>query len=323
MNGIDISKWQDGIDLSAIKFDFVIAKSTEGIGYVDPCCDSFIQKAMSLGKPVGFYHFARPINDAVAEADFFVENTKNYFGHAIPCLDWEAENKWDVAWAKRWLDEVYRQTGVKPVIYMSESIVTSYDWSSVINGNYGLWIAKYRDNEPDRNYDQTNVGNTPENGQWPFYCMWQWTSVGQLDGYDGNIDCNAFYGDLGVWNKYACVEENPAAPAPVENPVVEEKPTDDEIAQYIVEGSHGWNGVYGEERWTKLSTLGYDAASIQDKVNRIVSGQTEDEQYYTVEAGDTLSGIADANGTTWQKLQSINGIADANMIYPGQQIRVK
>lgn len=39
---------------------------------------------------------------------------------------------------------------------------------------------------------------------------------------------------------------------------------------------------------------------------------------YTVRSGDTLSGIASKYGTTWQELQRINGIADANRIYPGQ-----
>lgn len=43
---------------------------------------------------------------------------------------------------------------------------------------------------------------------------------------------------------------------------------------------------------------------------------------YTVKSGDTLSGIASANGTSWQRLQQLNGIADANKIYPGQVIRL-
>ena len=42
----------------------------------------------------------------------------------------------------------------------------------------------------------------------------------------------------------------------------------------------------------------------------------------TVKAGDTLSGIAAAHGTSWQELQRINGIADANRIYPGQVLRL-
>lgn len=43
---------------------------------------------------------------------------------------------------------------------------------------------------------------------------------------------------------------------------------------------------------------------------------------YTVHAGDTLSAIAQRHGTTWQELQRINGIADANKIYPGQVLKV-
>lgn len=41
---------------------------------------------------------------------------------------------------------------------------------------------------------------------------------------------------------------------------------------------------------------------------------------YTVVAGDTLSGIADRNGTTWQTLQALNHISNPNLIYPGQVI---
>lgn len=47
------------------------------------------------------------------------------------------------------------------------------------------------------------------------------------------------------------------------------------------------------------------------------------KQYYTVKKGDTLSAIASRYGTTWQKLQSLNGIRNANLISVGQKIRVK
>lgn len=43
---------------------------------------------------------------------------------------------------------------------------------------------------------------------------------------------------------------------------------------------------------------------------------------YTVKAGDTLSKIAQAHGTTWQELKRINNIPNANLIYPGQKIKV-
>ena len=43
---------------------------------------------------------------------------------------------------------------------------------------------------------------------------------------------------------------------------------------------------------------------------------------YTVQSGDTLSGIAAKYGTTYQTLAALNGIADPNVIYPGQVLRV-
>lgn len=39
---------------------------------------------------------------------------------------------------------------------------------------------------------------------------------------------------------------------------------------------------------------------------------------YTVRSGDTLSGIASRLGTSWTSLKAKNGIANANLIYPGQ-----
>jgi LysM repeat protein len=43
---------------------------------------------------------------------------------------------------------------------------------------------------------------------------------------------------------------------------------------------------------------------------------------YTVQSGDTLSGIAAKFGTSYQNLQAINGISNPNLIFPGQVLRV-
>lgn len=200
--GIDISKWQQGLDLSKVKCDFVIIKSTEGIGYVDPMCDTFFQQAKKLGKKIGFYHFARPANNPIEEAQWFYKQTKNYFGVAVPCLDWEYKPVSNVQWAEKWLDEVYRLSGIKPMIYMNENTLNSYNWQSVANKSYGLWVAKYRDNKPDYNYDMANAGSDPKIKWWKSCAMWQWTSTGRLNGYSGNLDCDIFYGTREAWDRY-------------------------------------------------------------------------------------------------------------------------
>lgn len=43
---------------------------------------------------------------------------------------------------------------------------------------------------------------------------------------------------------------------------------------------------------------------------------------YTVQTGDTLSEIAMKYGTTYQELARINNIANPNVIYPGQVIKI-
>ena len=211
-NGIDISNHQGKMDLAAVlkqtATDFVICKATEGTGFVDKYCDKFMVIAQNAKKQIGFYHFARPeYNAARAEADFFIRQTKGYFNKGIPVLDWESAGKSNAKWAKEWLDRVYSVTGVKPVIYMSESVVNAYNWKAVAEAGYGLWVARYRDYNVDRNYDMSTCGKKPVVKWWSFYMMWQWTSVGRLNGYSGNLDCNAFYGDRAAWDAYVRTAE--------------------------------------------------------------------------------------------------------------------
>lgn len=315
MRGIDISKWQSGIDLSAVNADFVIVKATEGIGYVDKSCDGFFQKALSLGKKLGFYHFARPTNDPVREADFFYNNCRGYFGKGIPILDWESGNTSNVMWAKRWLDRVYQLSGVKPVIYMSESVVNANNWSAVAAEDYGLWVAKYRDNNPDYNYNMANAGSRPKVKWWKFYCMWQWTSTGRLDGYGHNLDCNVFYGDAATWDKY--VGKSASATKPQTKPASK---TTAQLAEEVIAGQWG----NGEDRKKRLTAAGYDYNAVQHMVNQKMAAKNKPASvYYVVKRGDTLSAIASKYGTTYTYLARLNGIADPNKIYPGQKIMVK
>ena len=315
MRGIDISKWQSGIDLSAVNADFVIVKATEGIGYVDKSCDGFFQKALSLGKKLGFYHFARPTNDPVREADFFYNNCRGYFGKGIPILDWESGNTSNVAWAKRWLDRVYQLSGVKPVIYMSESVVNANNWSAVATADYGLWVAKYRDNNPDYNYNMANAGSRPKVKWWKFYCMWQWTSTGRLNGYGGYLDCDVFYGDQSTWDAY--VGKSTSSTKLQTKPASK---TTAQLAEEVIAGQWG----NGEDRKKRLTAAGYDYNAVQSIVNNKMAAKKKPVSvYYVVKRGDTLSGIASKYGTTYTYLARLNGIADPNKIYPGQKIRVK
>ena len=256
LKGCDISHWQSNFD-AFNSVDFAIIKATEGVGYKDPAFDTLYQRAKNSGKLLGVYHFARPDlnNSAVAEADWFVKVIRPYVREAILVLDWESGYLGNVAWAKAFLDRVKEQTGIKALLYASRSPINSFDWSSVANADYGLWVADYG----------ANTGsecNRPVVKWWPFYILWQYTSNGRVAGYNGNVDLNNFYGDAETWRKYATSESNPKpAPAPVPEPA---KKTNEQLADEVLEGKWG----NGEERKKRLTDAGYNYQAVQDIVNQ-------------------------------------------------------
>jgi lysozyme len=209
MNGIDISPWQESLNLLNVSYDFVMIKATEGVDYVSPTCDMHFQEAKSMGKKRAVYGFTN-FGDPIQEADYFVDNTVGYIRDAIPVLDWEGAGVGDVGKALTWLRRVRDRYGYNSAIYMSEWVENHYDWSPVVAEGFGLIIAKYSDYEIDNNYDMSNAGQPPNCVHWDFYFMWQWTSKGHLNGYAGDLDCDIAYLSPEAWDKYAGVQ----APAP-------------------------------------------------------------------------------------------------------------
>lgn len=236
LQGIDVASHQGDINIAAVPSDFVIIKATGGNGYVNPWCDPIMQKTIAAGKRKGVYHFRDDgygDSGAITEANFFVDNIQGYLdGKTMLVLDWEAGNLGDVAWAKAWLDHVFARTGVKPLIYMSESVIHQFDWSPVVNADYGMWVAKYGQNTG-------NPGAEPNVSPWPFYIMWQYTSKKRLPGYGGDLDHNIFEGTGAVWDAYCkntkqapvvipqppVVINDPVKPVPVPQPEPTPTPT--------------------------------------------------------------------------------------------------
>lgn len=317
LKGIDISKWQAGIDLSKIDTDFVICKATEGVGYTDKYCDKLYQQAKKLGKKLGVYHFARPDlgNTATAEADWFVRETKGYHKEAMLILDWESGDLGNVTWAKQWLDRVYQKTGVKPVIYMSASVMTSYNWSSVANADYGLWVANYGSNNGTA---QESVFDRYPLKHWSFYALWQYTSKGRLSGYNGNLDLNFFTGDKSAWDKYA--GGSPSSNTGTSKPSQPAKKSTDEIAREVINGKWG----NGDVRENGLKAAGYNYQTIQNRVNEILGIGTV--RYYKAfnnsSIVDGLKSIGvDSSFNNRKKIAAANGISNYSGT-PAQNIKL-
>ena len=347
---IDISNWQRGIDVMSVVrnggLTAVIVKATEGTGYVDPSCDGFVSTLRANGMRFGFYHFAGN-GDAVAEADFFRRNTTGYEKAGIPVLDWEGNQ--DVAWVNRFVERYHDLTGVWPWVYGNA-------WrfnQGTVNTNCGRWIAGYPANGiTDINYGINN--DMPYGVNNGLVCAWQFSSSVRIAGYGGNLDGDVFYGDAAAWDKYAGGSPSsgggstqPSEPsggdAPSGNTV--------DLVAGVMRGDYG----DGDARKAALGSR-YD--EVQSMVNHILTASADtlaDEVWvgkygngdlrraalgsrygevmkivngggtgtlYTVVSGDNLSTIASRFGTTVQAIVSANGIANPNLIYPGQRITI-
>ena len=314
LNGIDISSYQSGIDLTVVPCDFVIIKATQGTGYVNPDCDRAYQQAKRAGKLRGTYHYVGGGN-AVAEADYYVNNIKGYLRDGLLAIDWEAEQNsaWgNEAYLEQLVRRVIERTGIKPLIY---SMASRYAQVAAVAKKLdcGLWIAEYADMNP------TGYQAHPWREGAYACAIRQYASTGRLNGWGGNLDLNIAYMTRDQWAKYVNPGGKPAAaPAPSKPAPAPARKSEDAIAAEVIAGKWG----NGQDRVNRLKKAGYNPATIQAKVNAKLGANKPAARTYTVRAGDNLSAIAAKYGTTYQALAAKNGIANPNLIYPGQVLKI-
>ena len=217
LNGVDIASYQSSINPAELTTtDFVIVKFTQGTTYLNPYADRQYSVAKAAGKLLGAYHYGTG-KSAKAEAQYFVKCLGNRVGECILALDWEGNQNSvfgtgkDVAWCKEFLDEVYRLTGVRPLIYMSKSVCRKYNWSSVA-ANYPLWCAQYKSNSTT-DYQSSPWTDNNGFGAWERDTIRQYSSHGRIAGYDSNIDIDLAYMSAEEWRAMAVgkvlTKENP------------------------------------------------------------------------------------------------------------------
>lgn len=211
MNGIDIARYQKEIDLSIVPCDFVIVKATQGTSYISPTFKQQIESAIKHGKHIGIYHYAAG-GGYEKEADHFLMVAGPYIGRAILVLDWEGEQNAEFQrknheYAQKWLDYVYNKTGIRPFIYMSKSVCRAYRWDS----DYPLWCAQYK-NAALTGYVESPWTDAKGFGAWVKPLIFQYTSHGRLNGYNGNLDLDKAY--MADWDTYCKPQEvtKPAFP---------------------------------------------------------------------------------------------------------------
>lgn len=188
--GIDISHYQGTIIWDSIKrnegdfpLDFVFIRSTAGTS-----ADTRFKHNWSGAKKSGFirgaYHYYRPNENSLLQAQNFIKTVSLSEGDLPPVLDIEqipSEQSMDSlkSGLKKWLTKVEGHYGVKPIIYSGESFYT--DFLKKEFEGYNLWIANY-------SFFEDEIRK-----EWLF---WQFTDKGGIKGIDGNVDVNIYNGTL-------------------------------------------------------------------------------------------------------------------------------
>ena len=299
LKGIDISNWQGGLVPHNLDIDFCICKATESNYFVDRYCDGFIQDCISHGILWGFYHFAGNA-DPESEAEFFVENTRNYFGYGIPILDYEVTNTNDCDWAERFMQRVHSLTGIWCMLYTSASWVSLFSGSSWLPKTCGLWLAGYPYPATDWRYDDPPYGCYP----WSFVAIWQFTSSLLLSGWNDGLDGDIAYMDSAAWLKYAGYTGSVMPdPTPVQPTL-----SIDELCKQIMRGEWGND----DARRKALENAGYDADYTQSYLNDMydVAEQVIQGDWGN---GDYRKHLLEMYGYDYELVQTIvNAILDAN-----------
>jgi GH25 family lysozyme M1 (1,4-beta-N-acetylmuramidase) len=197
LSGVDVSSIQSDIALDTLPGDFAIIKATQNTGYTNPYFKRQIESAIAGGKLTGTYHYAGG-SDPTSEADHFLAVAADYIGRSMLVLDWESYQNshygyGDANWVATWRQRVYDKCGIWPVVYAS--LADAYELGL---DSTELWVAQYASYNKIYGYE-----GTPWNEGAYTCAMRQYTSSGILDGWDGVLDLNKFYGSSAQWEAYA------------------------------------------------------------------------------------------------------------------------
>ena len=227
LNVIDISDHQAGINLETMfdknpDLDAVIVKATEGTGYVNSYCDRWVQWLIKNNKPWGFYHFLSGTKESGAvEAQYFYKHCTNYFkdGIAIADVEGNAVNR-GPTYLKEFLDELYRLSGVRAMVYASLSVIQSWGYGSdqIVVAGHKLWLAQYASATAKVYGFKKTPWQSGTVAPWPAITMHQYSDHGRLNGYLADLDFSIFYGSKEDWREIAGSKQSTPDPEPIPEP---------------------------------------------------------------------------------------------------------
>ena len=189
--GIDVSEYQGKISWSYVDtienqypLHFVFIRATAGNDAVDRRFKRNWEGAKKNKMIRGAYHYYRPNENSLEQAELFIKTVRLQKGDLPPVLDIEKLPKNQSMTnlkkgLRRWLQAIENHYKVKPIIYTGEKYYD--DFLKEEFSDYLFWIANY-------NFYREEIQD-----DWLF---WQFTERAAVPGIEGNVDVNIYNGDL-------------------------------------------------------------------------------------------------------------------------------
>ena len=187
--GFDISQYQGEINWEEVeyventyKLGFVFIRATAGKDVKDACFKYNWASAKDQNMIRGAYHYYRPNENSLEQAENFIKTVTLRKGDLPPVLDIESLPKNQPmdslkSGLRRWLKRVDAHYKVKPIIYSGEKYYNAFLKDEF--SEYTFWIANYNFFVEDLKDD------------WLF---WQFTEKASIAGIPGNVDINIYNG---------------------------------------------------------------------------------------------------------------------------------
>ncbi|QKG78814.1 glycoside hydrolase family 25 protein [Tenuifilum thalassicum] len=192
--GIDVSAHTGTIDWEKVKeqrVNFAFIKATEGATLRDETFRKNIAQAQNVGIPVGAYHFFNFNRSGKLQAQNYLSAIAGLNLELPPVIDVEEwgnvirrPKKEIIKDIRAFIRLVEEKTKTKVLIYTNKDTYKWYIKDEFLEND--IWICSF---------DHTPKIEKP----WTF---WQYHHEGRLDGVEGKVDYNVFYGNSIEWKHY-------------------------------------------------------------------------------------------------------------------------
>ena len=323
IKGLDVSEFQGIIDWEQVKaagYQFAMLRAGYGFNTVDAQFHRNASECNRIGLPIGAYWFCYAVSPetAASEADGCLNTISSHrFDYPI-CYDIEQASVDYAAGqgvnitpslateiVKTFCNRI-ETNGYYAMYYSNKNFLNTY-LPADLPQKYALWYAYYTSQ-----FDGTDCG------------IWQYTSQCSIPGISGNVDLDDGFIDYASVIKEAGLNHlDGNAPSPDPSPSPSPSP---DYVTYVIQSGDTLSGIAQRFGTTYQAIASLNGLS---DPNLIYAGQTikipennTSSQTYTVQSGDTLSGIAQRFGTTVNAIASLNGISDPDLIYAGQILQI-